>query len=168
MDLRISALGPADLGAMRSLIALFADAFEAPERADCAPSDAWLVQGLAQPHIIVRVAYAGETLAGGLVAYSLHKLEQEAPEIYLYDLAVAEAFRRRGVATALLKVLQAESLARGAASLFVQADGDDAAAIALYARHGSGERVHHFDLQVAKALTSRHGAGGQETGGGAA
>jgi aminoglycoside 3-N-acetyltransferase I len=37
---------------------------------------------------------------GGLIAYELEKFERARSELYIYDLAVAEDHRRRGVATA--------------------------------------------------------------------
>ena len=93
---------------------------------------------------------AGEVL-GGLVAYELPKFEQARSEIYIYDLAVAEAHRRRGVATALIRRLQAIAAERGAWVIFVQADRGDDPAIALYSKLGTREDVLHFDIAPASA-----------------
>ena len=88
----------------------------------------------------------GGSFVGGLVAYVLDKLEQERSEIYIYDLAVAEARRRRGVATALIGRLQAIAAEIGAWVIFVQADYGDDPAIALYEKLGRREDVMHFDI----------------------
>jgi aminoglycoside 3-N-acetyltransferase I len=42
-------------------------------------------------------------VVGALAAYVLPKFERERAEVYIYDLAVAEAFRRMGVAPRSLK-----------------------------------------------------------------
>jgi aminoglycoside 3-N-acetyltransferase I len=41
-----------------------------------------------------------------LAAYVLKKFEQERTEIYIYDLAVGEKYRRRGIATGLINKLR--------------------------------------------------------------
>lgn len=143
----IRQLGPGDLAAMRALNALFGRAFEdaATYRADT-PDDAWLRRVLGRPHVIVLVAEAEGRVTGGLVAYELEKLEQARSEVYLYDLAVDAAHRRRGIATALIRTLGAIARQRGAWVVFVQADPPDTAAVALYDKLGQREAVLHFDI----------------------
>ena len=144
-------LAPADLPLARRLNDLFGEAFAEPETYGGAPpADAYLQGLLAKDHVIVLVALdpAGIALTGGLVAYELDKLEQARREIYIYDLAVAEPHRRRGVATALISRLQAIARQRGAWVVYVQADHGDDPAIALYAKLGVREDVLHFDIPV--------------------
>jgi aminoglycoside 3-N-acetyltransferase I len=83
-----------------------------------------------------------------LAAYLLRKFEQERREAYIYDLAVAEGARRRGIATGLIEALKPVARAAGAHVIFVQADREDDPAIALYARLGRREEVFHFDIPV--------------------
>ena len=90
---------------------------------------------------------SGEVV-GGIAAYELHKFEQERSEIYIYDLAVAAAHRREGIATALILELKKIAAARGAYVVFVQADPGDVPAIALYTKLGTREDVLHFDITV--------------------
>ena len=140
-------LGPQDVGAMRALNRVFGAAFEEPETYGAAPpEDAWLAALLGKEPVIALAAFAGDEVVGGLVAYELEKFERARREVYIYDLAVAEAHRRRGVATALIRTLQAIAADRGAWVIFVQADVGDAAAIALYERFGRREDVLHFDI----------------------
>ena len=87
-------------------------------------------------------------VVGGLAAYELKKFEQERSEVYIYDLAVAAAHRREGIATALIEALKPIAAARGAWVIFVQADLADAPAIALYSKMGAREDVLHFDIAV--------------------
>jgi aminoglycoside 3-N-acetyltransferase I len=88
---------------------------------------------------------SGQVVAG-LAAYELRKFEQERSEIYLYDLAVAAEHRREGIATALIRELQAIAIERGAYVIFVQAHTADLPAIALYTKLGVREEVLHFDI----------------------
>ncbi|WP_077145219.1 AAC(3)-I family aminoglycoside N-acetyltransferase [Sphingopyxis sp. KK2] len=140
-------LGPADVETARDLNALYADAFEDPGtyRRDT-PDDAWLARQLAKEATILLVAEIDGRIVGGLTAYELAKLEAARNEIYLYDLAVAEAHRRKGVAIALITELQHIAAETGAWAVFVQADYEDPPAIALYTKLGVREDVLHFDL----------------------
>jgi aminoglycoside 3-N-acetyltransferase I len=98
--------------------------------------------------VIALVALAAGKVSGGLVAYELDKFEQARREIYIYDLAVAAAHRRRGIATAVIQHLRQIAAERGAWVVYVQADYGDDPAIALYEKLGSREDVMHFDIDV--------------------
>ena len=126
---------------------MYGEAFADPETHNADRlDDAWIARQLTNDGVVLLVAEAGGQLVGGLTAYVLPKLEQARSEIYLYDLAVAEAWRRRGIATALIAELQAIAADVGAWALFVQADYGDDPAVALYTKLGVREDVMHFDL----------------------
>jgi aminoglycoside 3-N-acetyltransferase I len=145
----IHRLASDDVRSFRALLAVFGEAFGEPEVYRRAPpSDAYLAGLLGKDHMIVLAAHVGGEVVGGLVAYVLEKYEQERREIYIYDLAVAEAHRRRGVATALIEALRRLADALKAYVLFVQADIGDDPAIALYEKLGRREEVLHFDIAV--------------------
>ena len=142
-------LSSADLPILRALLALFGDAFSDPETYQGAmPDDAYLISLLEKPHFIAMTAMQGDQVVGGLTAYALEKFERARTEIYIYDLAVSEPYRRRGVATALIRALQQVASDRGAYVIFVQADPGDEPAIRLYQSLGTREDVHHFDIPV--------------------
>jgi aminoglycoside 3-N-acetyltransferase I len=142
-------LAPADLPVLKSLLAVFGSAFGEPDTYGAhVPSDAYLTRLLGKPHFIALAALEGDDVVGGLCAYELEKFEQERSEIYIYDLAVREDRRRRGVATGLIRALQALARSRGAWVIFVQADYVDPPAIALYESLGVREEVLHFDIPV--------------------
>ncbi|MEL6299415.1 MAG: AAC(3)-I family aminoglycoside N-acetyltransferase [Pseudomonadota bacterium] len=155
----MTVLGAGDVALMRGLNAMFAEAFEDRETyCSAPPSDGYLADLLAKPHTIAIAALAAGDVVGGLFAYQLDKFEQARSEIYIYDLAVAETHRRRGVATAVIEALQGVAAERGADVIYVQADRGDAPAIALYNKLGAIETVHHFDIPVPQ----RGGRGGAE------
>ena len=148
-DVKLQRLGAADLPVMRGLNAVFAEAFADRETylAD-RPDDGWLARTLAKDHVIVLAALCDDEVVGGLVAYELDKLERARREVYIYDLAVAEPHRRRGIATALIRRTQEVAAERGAWVIYVQADLEDDPAIALYQKLGVREDVLHFDIPV--------------------
>jgi aminoglycoside 3-N-acetyltransferase I len=143
----VRALGPGDLPAMRNMLAMFGEAFDEVTTYSAAqPGAAYLESLLASDSFIALAAQCGDAVVGGLAAYVLRKFERERSEIYIYDLAVAAAHRRQGIATALIAALQAEAARRGAYVIFVQADLGDDAAVALYSKLGVREDVLHFDI----------------------
>lgn len=145
----IRRLGGDDIAAMRGVLAMFGDAFEDPLAYRSAqPDDAYLRRLLGSATFIALAATIEEEVIGGIAAYVLDKFEQARREIYLYDLAVAEARRRQGIATALIAELRRLAAAIGAYVIFVQADQGDDPAIALYESIGDCEDVLHFDIAV--------------------
>lgn len=126
---------------------MFGEAFEdAKTYLGDPPGDGYTGALLAKRDFIALVAVAQDAVVGGLVAYELQKFEQARREIYIYDLAVAEPFRRRGIASELIGTLQQIASASGAYVIFVQANYGDDPAIALYEKLGTREEVLHFDI----------------------
>ena len=147
-------LGVGELTELRQILAVFAKAFrDEPTYLGKQPTDEYLSRLLASDGFIAIAGYSGESVVGGLAAYVLRKFEQERSEFYIYDLAVLEAHRRHGVATAMIENLQKVAAERGAYVIFVQADYGDEAAIALYTKLGVREDVMHFDIPPYPAAT---------------
>jgi aminoglycoside 3-N-acetyltransferase I len=151
MSIEIHQIGPDEPGLMRSLLAMFGEAFDDPDTYTAnQPSDDYLHGLLGGDSFIALVAIKDDAVVGGLAAYELKKFEQARSEIYIYDLAVGAAHRRRGIATALIARLKQISAARRAWVIFVQADTipQDEPARRLYAKLGKREEVLHFDIEV--------------------
>jgi aminoglycoside 3-N-acetyltransferase I len=148
----IRQLGPDDVPLMRALLRTFGATFEDGHTyAASQPSDGYLRRLLGGESFIALVALKSGVVVGGIAAYELNKFEQERSEIYIYDLAVAAAHRREGIATDLIERLKEVAAARGAYVIFVQADTgvEDEPAIALYTKlGGQREEVLHFDIAV--------------------
>ena len=145
----IQRLTPSNIALLRSLNTLFGQAFgELDNYCAAARSDAYLGEQLAKENRIALVALVESEVVGGLVAYELDKFERARREVYIYDLAVAETHRRRGIATALIERLRGIAAQRGAWVIYVQADYEDGPAIALYEKLGVREEVLHFDIKV--------------------
>jgi len=142
-------LTAADIGPMRDLLRMLGEAFGEVETFTAnPPGEAYLRRLLGKPDFVALAAMQGDEAVGGLMAYELQKFEQERSEFYIYDLAVREDCRRRGVATALIESLKPIAAASGGHVIFVQGDHGDDAAVALYTKLGVREDVMHFDIGV--------------------
>ncbi len=147
--MNIHHLAPGDDALFDGLLTMFGEAFEdAATYGDARPGEAYRRELLGDPNFVALAAVANGAVVGGLAAYVLRKFEAERSEAYIYDLAVDEAHRRQGVATALIEALKPIAKARGAYVIFVQADYGDDPAVALYTKLGLREDVMHFDIAV--------------------
>lgn len=139
-----------DVNLLKGLLKVFGKAFNETDTYQSAvPNDNYLQALLSRTHFIVLVAMDEEEVVGGLAAYELDKFEQDRREIYIYDLAVSEDHRRKGVATRLINELRQLAKHRKAYVIYVQADLEDEPAVRLYESLGRKEDVHHFDIPVA-------------------
>ena len=142
-------LGPNDVAQIEAMMTVFGEAFdEVDTYTGARPSTRYLEHLLSDSHLIALAALKDSMVVGGLVAYELQKFERKRSEIYIYDLAVVEAHRRRGMATALIEELKTLAAERDTCVLFVQADLTDAPAIALYTKLGTRAEVLHFDIGI--------------------
>ena len=143
----LRALGAGDTAEFRAMLAVFGEAFEDVDTyTGNQPNDAYVGKLLSDDNFVAIVAQSGSETVGALAGYVLRKFEQARSEFYIYDLAVAESHRRRGVATALIEELKTICARRGIYVIFVQADYGDDPAVALYTKMGVKEEVMHFDI----------------------
>ncbi len=130
--------------------ALFGTVFEDQASYGSAPpDDAYAEALLARGDTVLLLAIAEGTPVGALAGYVLPKYEQARSELYIYNLAVVKAWRRRGVATALIEETRRIAREAGAWTVFVQADTipEDEPARALYRSLASEEiTALHFDI----------------------
>jgi aminoglycoside 3-N-acetyltransferase I len=148
-NLSVRQLTADDLPLMDSLLSVFGTAFDETDTYGAKrPDPAYLRKLLGSDYFIALTATKADEVVGGLAAYELRKFEQARSEIYIYDLAVDEAHRREGIATALIEELRRIAAVRGAYVIYVQADHGDDPAIALYTKLGAREDVLHFDIPV--------------------
>ena len=149
MSHKIKQLLPDDIILLKELLQVFAEAFEDTQAYQSAvPNGEYLSKLLSKPDFIMLAALDDNKVVGGLAAYVLEKFEQDRREIYIYDLAVIESHRRKGIATNLINELKLIAKEKKAYVIYVQADKDDEPAIKLYESLGIKEDVYHFDIQV--------------------
>lgn len=136
-----------DVASMRQVLHLFGRAFEdIATYSGAQPTDDYLRALLGSETFVAIAAFKGDSVVGGLAGYVLPKFEQPRSEFYIYDLAVDEAHRREGIATALIDEVRRVARERGIVVIFVQADREDDPAIELYTKLGTREDVLHFDI----------------------
>ena len=149
MSFCIRQLTPDCVSLMEDLLTVFGNAFnEVDTYSGNRPGTEYLRQLLDSGYFIALAALQNDEVVGGIAAYELKKFEQQRSEIYIYDLAVSEMHRRKGIATALIDELKKIAAARAAYVIFVEADIGDEPAIALYTKLGIREDVLHFDIAV--------------------
>ncbi len=92
---------------------------------------------LANPDNLLLVARWNDHVCGYLTAYRLQRFDRRRAGVLLYDIAVLDRFRRRGVATALIAAVKQWAAEIAADEVWVLADTDDAAAKSFYAASGA-------------------------------
>lgn len=118
----IRTLGPADLDVVLSATHLF----DEPARPDAARR----FLGSDGHHLLIAFE---DDAAVGFVSGIETTHPDKGTEMLLYELAVDEAARRRGIGTALVTALLELAQARGCYGMWVLTDGDNDAARATYA-----------------------------------
>jgi ribosomal protein S18 acetylase RimI-like enzyme len=129
-------LAPGDEELVRAADALFDD-----------PSDPAAVRAfLANPQNTLLIAYVEEKPAGFISGHELQRLDSTRPMIFLYEVGVAEAFRGRGIGTALVRALAGRAEEGGAGEMFVLTNEANEPAMRMYAAAGG---VRNEDRDIA-------------------
>lgn len=124
--MRIVALGPGDEDKVKQASGLF----DGPAR------DEATTRFLNDPDHHLLIAYEDDRPAGFVSGVELTHPDK-GTEMFLYELAVDEAFRRRGIGHALATALAALARQRGCYGMFVLTDDDNQAAQATYRSAGA-------------------------------
>jgi ribosomal protein S18 acetylase RimI-like enzyme/predicted enzyme related to lactoylglutathione lyase len=137
-----------DRALARETFSLMAQVFET----DTEPlSDPYIDGLLRRPDFWVVAASVNGQVVGGLTAHTLAMTVYEGSEIFLYDIAVSEAFQRRGIGRQLVASLLDGARAAGVKTVFVPADDDDTHALDFYrALNGAPLAVTMFDFDTTR------------------
>jgi ribosomal protein S18 acetylase RimI-like enzyme len=95
---------------------------------------------LAEPTHHMLIAYEGERPAGFVTGVEMTHPDK-GTEMFLYELAVGEAFRNRGIGRALVSALASLAKERGCYGMWVLTDDGNPAGLRVYAAAG-GAREH--------------------------
>jgi [ribosomal protein S18]-alanine N-acetyltransferase len=101
------------------------------------------------------VAYDGD-VAFGFVSGVETTHPDKGTEMFLYELAVDESSRNRGIGTALVTRLADTARARGCYGMWVLTDHDNDAAIRTYTAAGATDREDSVMLSWTFAGVTRH------------
>jgi aminoglycoside 3-N-acetyltransferase I len=92
---------------------------------------------LRNPANYLLVADVGGEAVGFLMAYRLERADRDAGQMFVYEVDVAAAWRRRGLARALLGEIVVLARAEGMFEAFVLTSRSNVAARRLYTRTGA-------------------------------
>ena len=141
-DIEIRKLGKDDVERFAAVVQLFAETFGMENFT--LPEQRHLAELINSDEFIALVAVEGQRIAGGLTAYVIRQYYSEKPLVYIYDLAVEPAYRRRGIATRLIAALKTWCAENGIEEAFVQATTDDEHAVAFYRSTGALEEEARY------------------------
>ncbi len=96
---------------------------------------------LGDPRTLFLVAFEDERPVGFVLAYELIRRHGDPSKLFVYEVDVAEGYRRHGVASALMLELARLARERGIRAGWVLTDRSNEAAMALYESVG-GLRPH--------------------------
>lgn len=144
MTFTVQRLRPGDEALARRLFAMLAAAFE-EDRPSEPLDDPYIAQLLADDSLWLLAAVRGGEVLGGLTAHALPMTRAATRELFLYDLAVDERYRRLGIGRELVGTLRRTGKAAGIPVVFVAADNEDTHALDFYhATGGDGSPVTVF------------------------
>ena len=97
----------------------------------------WAEKFLSSPGHHLFVGYVGAVPAGMVTGVEMTHPDK-GTEMFLYELAVAEPYRRRGIGRALTAALAEVARERGCYGMWVLTDDDNVAALGTYQGTGAG------------------------------
>ncbi|MFJ2027830.1 GNAT family N-acetyltransferase [Streptomyces sp. NPDC087897] len=105
---------------------------------DAPPREEWAARFLAADGHVLLIAYLDDVPAGFVSGIEmLHP--DKGTEMCLYELAVDDPYRRRGIGTALTRALVELARARGCYDVWVGVEPDNEAALTTYRSAGAGD-----------------------------
>jgi aminoglycoside 3-N-acetyltransferase I len=144
MDLVLKKITSEETPLFMDLLHVFEEVFEWENYS--LPKGARLEGMLNNRAFMVFVAMAENQVVGGLTAHVLERYDAEKPAAYIYDLAVAIPFQRKGIGHRLIETLTAYCRENGFSEAFVQADKEDQHAIDFYRKTAISQELEavHF------------------------
>jgi ribosomal protein S18 acetylase RimI-like enzyme len=113
---------------------------------DEAPRDDAIARFLGSDDHHLLLALEGDSAVGFVSGVELTHPDKGI-EMFLYELAVAEAARRRGIGRALVEALAELARERGCRGMWVLTDEDNVAAVTTYRRAGATKDERTFLLE---------------------
>ncbi len=122
-------LAPGDTKAALESLAVMAEALE---EAGDSLTPRYADSVLARPDTWVFAAEIDGAVVGALTAHIIPMTRTEGTEVFIYDIGVATAHRRKGIGRGLIEALSRATAAAGHGEVWVLAETDDTDAVAFY------------------------------------
>lgn len=147
LPFQIKRLTSKDVLLFQELVVLFQSVFEV-ENIQSLPHDK-LNNLLEKPNFSEHVALLEKQVIGGLTAYELPMYYGDYTEMFIYDIAIAPAFQRKGVGKQLIENLKEYCSQNGIKEMFVPVHEEDIDALHFYqSTGGKAEKVVHFTYLI--------------------
>ena len=91
---------------------------------------------LAKPENYLIVAIADDKPVGYLVGYLLDRIDRDQPMMMLYEIGVDDAYRQRGIGTAMIDLFKLYCRKQNVMKMWVHTNQSNLAAVALYQSTG--------------------------------
>jgi aminoglycoside 3-N-acetyltransferase I len=128
MELKVKRLEPQDAPLAAVVIRTFAGKDISLE---------YMKRFLSNPANYLIVAHVEGALAGFLLAYALERMKEDSHKMFIYEIEVAEGYRRKGVGTALISYVR-DIVKRGKmVSAFVFTNYSNEGAVEFYKSTGA-------------------------------
>jgi aminoglycoside 3-N-acetyltransferase I len=128
--MKIEVIAKENIEDIIELITVFEKVFEMP--AFVLPDRQHLKKLLEKENFVAIVAKENQKIIGGLTVYILEQYYSTKPLAYVYDLAVLNAFQRKGVGKELMEFVTKLCQEKGFEEVFVQAERVDEYAADFY------------------------------------
>ena len=92
---------------------------------------------LENPLNYLLIAVDGEMVVGYLFAYELQRPDRDQTMMFLYDITVADKYRKRGIGTALVEQLKFICNTKSTMKMFVPTNRSNVSAVGLYQKTGA-------------------------------
>ncbi|MGD9900643.1 MAG: GNAT family N-acetyltransferase [Calditrichaceae bacterium] len=147
----VKKLGDNDIDKFIHVIRLFEQVFKMKNFS--IPESDHLRNLLKKDDFYVFVALIGDKVVGGLTGYVLEQYYSEKPLAYIFDLAIATEYQRRGIGGKLIAETRKYCTEMGFEQVFVQADMIDDYAVSFYRSTAptNEEDVIHFYYTLKEA-----------------
>lgn len=141
--MEIKKLRPDDSDDFIDLIKIFKEAFE---QEDELPDKEYLSNLLSYTHFLVFVVKTAQKVVGGLTVYILPQYYTTKPLAYIYDVAIAPGFQKKGLGKALIADVCKYCKQHGFDAAYVEAENEDKDAVNFYKRTAFSSEItaRHF------------------------
>jgi aminoglycoside 3-N-acetyltransferase I len=102
-------------------------------------SDEYLKDILSREDFYVIVALNNGSVIGGLTAYELPRFKEEVKELFLYEMAVNQVYKKNGVAKEIIEFTKKIASEKGVREMFVGTSVRNTAAMRLFEKTGGRE-----------------------------
>jgi aminoglycoside 3-N-acetyltransferase I len=128
-EIQVNTLTLANRGLARNTFAMMAEVF-GEEHTEL--RDEYIDRLFKDGRFLALAAVLRKEVIGGITAYVLPMTRAETRELFIYDIAVARPYQRRGIGRQLVAALLELAADLGIQAVFVAADNDDDHALKFY------------------------------------